>query len=908
MKKNLTFTIFLLFGLAAFAGEVEKTYYFGDYNHVSKGDFEYISFENTLLTGKAGEPSLPYFAVKMLLPPGEKAVKIEFTGSDEIILPGKFNIYPHQPSRPLSEPEGGEFMQNKMVYSTNAFYPQSQTGELVTGYLNGFSIAMTTFTPVRFNPVTGEVRVYQTVKIKIVSTSSPESSLALNNLKSESLKKIERFVQNPLELIQYPLSGKNAGDYELLIITPNAYANSYQSLIDVYLARGIKTQVTTTETIYATISGSDNQQKIRNYISQEYQAHGIEYVLLGGDVEFVPYRGLYAYVVSGSGYEDYGIPADLYYSALDGNWNTDGDNRWGEPGEDDLLPEIAVARFPYSNTTELTSLIHKSIYYQNYPVLGEFNNVTLAGEYLYGSPYETWGSDYLELLIGHHTDNGYETWGIPEGYNYFKLYSEIQSWGANDLRVQINAGRQFIHHVGHANYTYVAYFNNADITNSNFTGANGTTHNYTILQTHGCMCGGFDQSDCILERMVNIENFAVSVIGNSRYGWFNEGQTEGPAAHLHREMMDALYHEKMNHIGQAFTESKIQTAPWVTAPGQWEEGALRWNFYDINILGDPAMSIWTQEPVTIQAAYENTILVGATSTSVTVTSGGFPMENFTCAILKNGVLHGVGTTNNAGLAQINLDPVFTSAGNAQLIVSGNNCLPTTFNISVTQGLNLNPKAMLEGPFGTTEMSTALNSSVLLPLNQPFNGSPWNYTGTESVTAIPNVNVVDWVLVELRDATAPSNATSATRIAWQAAFILKNGSVVGMNGTSALQFNNSIANQLYVIICHRNHLAVMSSAALTQSGGIYTYDFTTPAGQAYGTNSQKLMVGGIWGMIGGDADGNGTVGTEDITVEWQNEAGEAGLYPCDLNLDGQVNNRDKDNCWQPNLGKATNVPQ
>ncbi len=193
-----------------------------------------------MLTGKAGEPTLPYYAVKLLLPPGEKAVTIEFTGSDEIILSGKYSLYPHQPSRPLSEPEGGEFMQNKVVYSTNAFYPQSQTGELVTGYLNGFSIAMTTFTPVRFNPVTGELRVYQTVKIKIVSTSSPESSLALNNLKSESLKKIERFVQNPLELIQYPLSGKSAGDYELLIITPNAYANSYQSLIDVYLARGIK--------------------------------------------------------------------------------------------------------------------------------------------------------------------------------------------------------------------------------------------------------------------------------------------------------------------------------------------------------------------------------------------------------------------------------------------------------------------------------------------------------------------------------------------------------------------------------------------------------------------------------------------------------------------------------------------
>jgi hypothetical protein len=900
--------VFLILGLCSWAGVVEKIFYFGDYNRISKGNFEYISLENTMLTGKTGEPTLPYYAVKLLLPPGEKAVTIEFTGIDEIVLPGKYILYPYQPSRPLSEPEGGEFIKNQLVYSTNAFYPEKQTGELVTGYLNGYALAMTTFTPVRYNPVSGEVRIYKTVKIKIVSISDIEAAQALNNLNSAALNKIEGFIQNPMDLMQYPLSGKSAGDYELLIITPNSYAGSYQSLIDVYLARGIKTHVTTTETIYSTITGIDNQQKIRNYIIQEYQAHGVEYILLGGDVELVPYRGFYAYVVSGGGYEDNGIPADLYYSGLDGNWNNDGDNRWGEPGEDDLLPELAVARFPFSNTTELTSLIHKSIYYQNYPVPGEFNDVTFAGEYLYGSPFETWGSDYLELLIGHHTDNGYETWGIPEDYNYFKLYSEIQSWGANDLRVQINAGRQFIHHVGHANYTYVAYFNNSDITNSNFLGANGTTHNYTILQTHGCMCGGFDQSDCILERMVNIENFAVSVIGNSRYGWFNEGQTEGPAAHLHREMMDALYHEKMNHIGQAFTESKIQTAPWVTAPGQWEEGALRWNFYDINILGDPAMSIWTEEPISIQASYENTILVGATSTSVTVTSGGFPMENFTCAILKNGVLHGVGTTNNAGLAQINLDPVITSAGTAQLVVSGYNCLPTTFNITVIQGLNLNLKAMLEGPFGTTEMITALNSSGLLPLSQPFNTAPWNYSGTESVTSIPNSNVVDWVLVELRDAPAAAAATSATRIARQAAFILKDGSIVGLDGTSNLQFNNSVTQQLYVIVYHRNHLGILSANALSQVGGVYSYNFTNPAGQAYGIDSQNQLLTGIWVMIGGDANGNGTIETTDITPEWQNEAGQTGFYPCDLNLDGEIDNKDKDDCWQPNIGSGCMVPE
>lgn len=227
---------------------------------------------------------------------------------------------------------------------------------------------------------------------------------------------------------------------------------------------------------------------------------------------------------------------------------------------------------------------------------------------------------------------------------------------------------------------------------------------------------------------------------------------------------------------------------------------------------------------------------------------------------------------------------------------------------VASGFDLNLKAMLEGPFGTTEMSAILNTNGILPLSQPFNTAPWNYNGTESVAAIPNVNVVDWVLVELRDAASAVNATAATRIARQAAFILKNGSIVGMDGTSKLQFTNSVTQQLFAVVYHRNHLGIMSATGLTQTSGTYNYNFTTASGQAYGTNSQKQLASGIWGIIGGDADANGTIGTTDMTAEWNTEAGEAGLYSCDLNLDGQVNNIDKDDCWQSNLGASCQVPE
>lgn len=687
MKNFFVSVFFLVSAMTISAGVVEKSYFFQSPTITTAGEFQTIAFDNTMITGITGEPALPYHAVQLLLPPGEKAISIEFIGENEVQLPGTYKIIPGQASKPLSQPGEKSFAYNLSVYQTDASYPAKQTGELTTQYLNGYAIALCTFTPVKYNPVTGVITMFQKVNIRIKTESNIESANALKNLKQGEriVKKIRSFAQNAELMEQYPAGTKDGDDYQLLIITPAQFEANFAGLVEIYLERGIKTEIVTKETISSTGTGQDLQEKIRNYIIQEYQDNSIEYVLLGGDVEHVPYRGFYSYVVSGGGYEDDNIPADLYYAGLDGNWNTDSDNRWGEPGEDDLLPDLAVGRFTFSNETGLLNMLHKTITYQNNPVLGEFNNALMAGEWLYGEPYETWGSDYLETLIGHNTENGYETWGIPESYNYQKLYEEIQPWYANDLITAINSGKQYVHHVGHANSTYVAYMSNSDITNGNFAGANGVDHNYTIFHSHGCICGAFDENDCIMEKMVTIENFAVAVIGNSRYGWFNEGQSEGPAAHLHREMVDAMYHEEIQFIGAAFSEAKIQTAPWVTAPGQWEEGALRWNFYDVNILGDPTLSVWTEEPITIQTVYENELLISSGSTTVTVISGGEPMENFSCSVMMNGVLYGTAMTDATGVAVINFETAFAAAGEGELIISGMNCLPTAYPVTIHTG-------------------------------------------------------------------------------------------------------------------------------------------------------------------------------------------------------------------------------
>ncbi|MCD4683151.1 MAG: hypothetical protein K8R86_07700 [Bacteroidales bacterium] len=212
---------------------------------------------------------------------------------------------------------------------------------------------------------------------------------------------------------------------------------------------------------------------------------------------------------------------------------------------------------------------------------------------------------------------------------------------------------------------------------------------------------------------------------------------------------------------------------------------------------------------------------------------------------------------------------------------------------------LNVKVNLEGPYNGPYMKTNLKAGGYIPISQPYNTSPWGYSGTESSEAF--TGVVDWILVELRDATDAASATGGTMIERQAAFLLGSGNCV-------IEFSSSYSNNLYVVIWHRNHLPVLTANSVLIAGGVHSYDFTTGAGQAYnGTLAHKDLGGGVYGMVAGDADANGTINSDDKTTSWSNSAGKSGYLQSDLDLDGQTDNPDKNDVWLLNQGKSSQVP-
>jgi len=96
----------------------------------------------------------------------------------------------------------------------------------------------------------------------------------------------------------------------------------------------------------------------------------------------------------------------------------------------------------------------------------------------------------------------------------------------------------------------------------------------------------------------------------------------------------------------------------------------------------------------------------------------------------------------------------------------------------------------------------------------------------------------------------------------------------------------------------------STTAATQ------YDFTTSSDKFYGGTSGAVEVEtGVWGMVAGDANGDGQITSLDYDL-WLPEAKTAstGYLATDMNLDGQNTSLDYD-IWLPNAksAKSSQVP-
>jgi hypothetical protein len=177
---------------------------------------------------------------------------------------------------------------------------------------------------------------------------------------------------------------------------------------------------------------------------------------------------------------------------------------------------------------------------------------------------------------------------------------------------------------------------------------------------------------------------------------------------------------------------------------------------------------------------------------------------------------------------------------------------------VANGLATPIKMMLEGPYAQAlgRMKDDLRAAALLPATEPFTALGFTQAGggggetllPAALTITGDNAIVDWVLVELRNAVTPS-----TIVATRSALVQRDGDVVGMNGMAPVVFTGAAGNY-HLAVRHRNHLGTMTAVPVTLGQSNALLDLTLPGTVTYGTEGRK-NIGGVMALWTGNVVAN-----------------------------------------------------
>ena len=531
-----------------------------------------LSLSGEQLWVSEGDPIVPVRNSPILLPQGSRIVSVEVDPGPGIVLATEVDLVVGEPltGDDLPDAAGGATATSSLTTADMVAFSH-QT-------LYGYDLGMLRVFPIRYDQPTGTVIFHPQVSVRVTTEGADGGSVSpLLRDDPEDAAAVMGLVDNPNGVAGYEAGAGTPstllpadGPFQYVVVTTEALAPAFEPLVAQKVRRGVTADIVTTEYIASQYAGTETHDladKIREFVADAYATWNIRWLLLGGDSGVVPARGVYASYYTTV---DNNLPTDLYYVCLDGSWNGDGDNLWGEsndgPGghDVDLAAELYVGRAPVGDLTEAANFVNKTIQYET-QVHPHAAQALWLGEKLDNRP--TWGS-YSKIPI--RDDILPDDWALTERYD-----TASSTWTKSQLIADLNASPHIVNHLGHANQTSNARLNISDV--------NGLTNSFPyFMYSQGCYSGAFDLTESIAERHVVNSTGAFAVIMNTRYGWYQPGNVPGASHHWDYEFWDAVFNEDLMHLGQANHDSKLDNLFRVESTG-----TDRWINFEVMLFGDP---------------------------------------------------------------------------------------------------------------------------------------------------------------------------------------------------------------------------------------------------------------------------------------------------------------------------------
>ena len=597
------------------------------------------------LKSDEGDPTLPTITTFYQVAPNKSyAINVNVISSEWI---NNVDILPHQTWEKSSDETSDLFKRNIELYTSDMKYPENQGEVSNTFVFRDIPVVKASITPFKYYPLSRRLEIITSADIELIEVDEIEPV--------QTPEQISRVFEPLYEalVVNYNRS-TNDDDYQrpsILYILPSNSSNlmaNLEILFDWRHRSGYVVNYVSTSTT------GNSSSSIKNYISNAYSTWDDppEYIALVGDA-------------NGS----YSIPT--YFETLS-SYNGEGDHPYSQLVGNDILPEVIIGRLSFSSTTELATIINKTVQYESNPYLSQnwFHSASLVGDASTSGVSCVITSENIKELMEYH---GYDD--VRTIYN-----SPFPSQMVADL----NAGLTFFNYRG---YYGVSGFNSGNINSL----SNG--FKLPIATVITCGTGSFSSGTSLSETFVRAgtptqPKGAVASIGTATIGthtMFNNAVDMG--------FYYGVFVDELETAGAALARGKLNLyLNYPDNPNNWVTIFTHWN----NLIGDPALQMWTDTPQSFTVTHENIISSGTNFYDVEVTNYfNEPVEDAFVTILKgNDVIFESGYTDING--RVTLPVGSNLSGGVNLTVTKRNFIPYQGQFQISeQSVNVNS---VEGAF------------------------------------------------------------------------------------------------------------------------------------------------------------------------------------------------------------------
>ena len=693
------------------------------------GIYDEISVEGCSFTEEIGNPQLPVFFETFVLPYNAVITDIQITTTNSQHIFGNYFIYPTQTPRKLDGSEAPPFVEpNYAVYNSTVPYPNKSVEIVSDGYTHGYHVVTVSIYPIEYIPTNGELYLKNysyTINYTLFNSTNSQSAkqsvtraeLTEQFIKAQVKNKsdVETFKNQDVQIIPYtndlnridtdtsPRATSLTKTIELvpdyIIITSEQLRPTFQQLADWKTKKGIPTIIKTVEEIEPNYFGSDLQEKIRNYLKECYSKWGAGmFVLLGGDVNVIP----------GRIFQKSGFATDLYYATVNGTWNANNNNIFGEGGDNtDYNYAFFLGRATVENPAKAQIFVNKIINYEKFTNItnGSYVNnfLYLIGFLDYTNSTGVFSNSYsnrLQCLAIQYLST-YSHWFLLQNhdcsdmihYNYTSRDCNGSSLSCVQGNDELSSGSainclntggsspskpfHIVYHLQHSGIKAMGTirFPSDPVTNDDFD--NLFNGNYSqIFFTNGCEPATFNK-DCIGKHYINNPNGGgVAFIGNSDYGLYGEDPQ-------FNRFCVALYSSTTPYnLGIAFQQ----------APNNNISERRR-----LHLLGDPEMPVWTNTPQTLSVSKSSSVNSNG-QYSITVTlNTSLPAGEQALICLEKGD-EGYATKKVFSLGSETFTFTPNTSGNVDITVTAHNYKPyeTTQAVTANKNIYISDKTFYDG--------------------------------------------------------------------------------------------------------------------------------------------------------------------------------------------------------------------